>query len=55
LAAAHRAAKTKKTDDEVAELFDVSVQLAGWRMNSAGARIVAQRIANKWTPLRPGR
>jgi hypothetical protein len=48
LPAARQAAKQNKTDEEVAELYDVSVQLAAWRMNATGARIFAQRLANKW-------
>jgi hypothetical protein len=48
LAAARRAATLNKTNEEVAELYDVSVQLAAWRMNATGARIFAQRLADKW-------
>jgi hypothetical protein len=45
---AHWAARKKMSDEQVADHFDVSVQLAGWRMNATGARIVAARIFKKW-------
>jgi hypothetical protein len=48
LAAARWAAKQGKTNEDVADLFDVSIQLAAWRMNATGARIFAQRLAAKW-------
>jgi hypothetical protein len=54
-AAALRAARAKKSDEEVAELFDVSERLAGWRMNGTGARIVAQRMADKWASFKRDR
>ena len=44
--AAKRLARQKATDDEVALRFGVSPELARWRMNSTGARIIAQRAAN---------
>jgi hypothetical protein len=45
-AAAERAARTDLTNDQVAEQFDVSPQLAGMRMNLSGARkIVARKRA----------
>jgi Zn-dependent peptidase ImmA (M78 family) len=44
--AARRLARQKATDDEVALRFGVSVELARWRMNATGARIIAQRAAN---------
>lgn len=46
--AAHRAARARRTDEQVAEFFDVSVQLAGWRMKATGARLVAERAKAKW-------
>lgn len=45
--AAKRAALARLTDEEVAEHFDVSIELARWRMNTTGARIIAKRAANK--------
>lgn len=45
--AAHRAARAKRSDEEVAASFDVSLQLAGWRMNATGARKVAGFIFAK--------
>ncbi|MGI5243148.1 ImmA/IrrE family metallo-endopeptidase [Dactylosporangium sp. CA-139066] len=45
--AAAWAARKGMADAQVAELFDVSVQLAAWRMNSTGARLRAQRAAAK--------
>ncbi|HSX65924.1 ImmA/IrrE family metallo-endopeptidase [Nocardioides sp.] len=44
--AAKRLARQKATDDEVALRFGVSIELARWRMNATGARIIAQRAAN---------
>jgi hypothetical protein len=52
--AAHRAAHARKSDEEVADMFDVSVQLAGWRMNATGARKVARRVFAKWTGRNSG-
>ena len=46
-AAARRAAVAGKTDEQVADTFDVSTELARWRMNVSGARLIAQRAANK--------
>jgi hypothetical protein len=46
-AAARRAAVNKMSDVEVADLFDVSVEFARWRINVSGARTIAQRIASK--------
>lgn len=43
--AAKRLARQKATDDEVALCFGVSAELARWRMNATGARIIAQRSA----------
>lgn len=44
--AARRLARRKVTDDEVALRFGVSIELARWRMNATGVRIIAQRAAN---------
>lgn len=46
-AATRRAAAAGKTDEQVAQLYDVSIELARWRMNATGARIIAQRTAKK--------
>lgn len=43
---AKRLARQEATDDEVALCFGVSPELARWRMNATGARIIAQRAAN---------
>ncbi len=42
-AAAERAARADLMDDQVAEIFEVSTQLAAMRMNSSGARTVIRR------------
>lgn len=47
LVAAYKAARERRTDEEVADLFDVSLPVSRWRMNGTGARIVAQRAAAK--------
>jgi hypothetical protein len=47
--AAQRAAVAGKSDEEVADIFDVSIELARWRMNATGARLIAQRAARKRT------
>ncbi|BBY17124.1 ImmA/IrrE family metallo-endopeptidase [Mycolicibacterium litorale] len=44
--AARRLARQKASDDEVALRFGVSIELARWRMNATGARIIARRAAN---------
>jgi Zn-dependent peptidase ImmA (M78 family) len=44
--AARRLARQKATDDEVALRFGVSIELARWRMNAPGARIIAWRAVN---------
>jgi hypothetical protein len=56
--AALRAANLDWTDEQVAEYYDVSVQLARMRMNSSGARKVVankrsfrQRLAAGWSTL----
>jgi hypothetical protein len=43
--AAHAAAVEGQSDDDVAQAFGVSRDLAAWRMNTTGARIRAQRLA----------
>lgn len=48
-AAARKAAVNKMSDGEVADLFDVSIEFARWRINVSGARTIAQRIARKRT------
>lgn len=45
--AAKRLARQKVTDDEVALRFRVSPELARWRMNATGARIIAQRASDR--------
>jgi Zn-dependent peptidase ImmA (M78 family) len=47
--AARRLARQKATDDEVALRFGVSLELARWRMNATGARIIAHRAAKSRT------
>ncbi|ADL49520.1 protein of unknown function DUF955 [Micromonospora aurantiaca ATCC 27029] len=47
LAAAYKAARERRNDEQVADLFDVSLPVARWRMNGTGTRIVAQRAAAK--------
>jgi len=42
-AAAERAARLNLTDEQVAQMFDVSTQLAAMRMNYSGARIIVAR------------
>lgn len=46
-AAARRAAAYGRSDDQVADHFDVSTELARWRMNVTGARRIASRAAHK--------
>ncbi|MFE1198642.1 ImmA/IrrE family metallo-endopeptidase [Streptomyces olivaceoviridis] len=45
--AAITAALSKKSDDEVAEQFNVSTRFAAWRMNASGARKIALRTLQK--------
>ncbi len=47
MAAAIRAALSGRTDEQVAEQFDVSLQFAAWRLNASGARRIAQRTLQK--------
>jgi len=46
-AGALRLAHHRATDQDVAELFNVSVRMARWRMDSTGARRIAERTASK--------
>ncbi|WP_238006119.1 ImmA/IrrE family metallo-endopeptidase [Dactylosporangium sp. AC04546] len=46
-AAALRAARAGKTDEQVAEQYDVSVELARWRLNCTGARKRAEYALRK--------
>ncbi|MFD5648974.1 ImmA/IrrE family metallo-endopeptidase [Streptomyces sp. NPDC127039] len=41
------AALARRTDEEVAAQFDVSLRFAAWRMNATGARKIAQRTMQK--------
>ncbi|HXK17943.1 MAG TPA: ImmA/IrrE family metallo-endopeptidase, partial [Polyangiaceae bacterium] len=43
--AAHAAARSGRTDEDVAAAFGVSRSLAAWRMNTSGARIRAKRLS----------
>jgi hypothetical protein len=45
--AARRAAAFGKSDEEVANFFDVSPEFARWRMNVTGARLTASRAARR--------
>ncbi|MFI9580393.1 ImmA/IrrE family metallo-endopeptidase [Streptomyces sp. NPDC052236] len=47
MSAAITAALSKRSDEEVAEQFDVSVRFAAWRMNASGARKIAHRTLQK--------
>jgi Zn-dependent peptidase ImmA (M78 family) len=51
-AAARRAAIRRLSDQDVADLFDISVDFARWRMNVSGARLIAQRSAQKRAQVR---
>lgn len=42
------AARKQKSNEHAADHFNVSVQLAKWRMDATGARILAARILDKW-------
>lgn len=46
-AGARRAAAYGRSDDQVADQFDVSTEFARWRMNVTGARRIASRAACK--------
>jgi IrrE N-terminal-like domain len=46
-AGARRAAAYGRSDDQVADQFDVSTEFARWRMNVTGARRIASRAARK--------
>lgn len=43
--AARRLARSKVSDEEVALRFGVSTEFARWRMNTTGARLIAQRAS----------
>ncbi|AKJ11584.1 hypothetical protein ABB07_16550 [Streptomyces incarnatus] len=45
--AAVSAALSRRSDEEVAKQFDVSLRFAAWRMNASGARKIAQRTLQK--------
>lgn len=47
--AAMQAAWSGQSDEQVAAGFDVSIQLAAWRMNATGARLIATRAKAKRT------
>jgi hypothetical protein len=51
-AAAERAARLDLTDEQVAQMFDVSTQLAAMRMNYSGARIIVARKRRYASQLR---
>lgn len=51
-AAAERAARLDLTDEQVAQMFDVSTQLAAMRMNFSGARIIVARKRRYASQLR---
>ena len=51
-AAAERAARLELTDEQVAQMFDVSTQLAAMRMNFSGARIIVARKRRYASQLR---
>ncbi|GAA2552216.1 hypothetical protein HD598_000424 [Neomicrococcus aestuarii] len=45
---AFRLARANATDERAAQVFDVSLAVARWRMNHSGARKVMQRARAKW-------
>lgn len=45
--AARRAAALGRSDEEVADFFDVSPEFARWRLNVTGARLIACRAAKR--------
>jgi hypothetical protein len=49
---AFRLARANATDQQAAELFDVSLAVARWRMNHSGARKVVERTRSKWASRR---
>jgi uncharacterized protein DUF955 len=51
-AAAERAARLDLTDEQVAQMFDVSTRLAAMRMNYSGARIIVARKRHYESQLR---
>lgn len=44
---AFRLARANATDQQAAELFDISLAVARWRMNDSGARKVGERTRRK--------
>jgi Zn-dependent peptidase ImmA (M78 family) len=49
---AFRLARANATDQQAADLFDVSLPVARWRMNHSGARKVIERTRTKWAKAR---
>lgn len=47
--AAFRLAREDATDEDAAQMFDVSLAVARWRMNHSGARKVVERTRAKWS------
>ncbi|WP_174604610.1 ImmA/IrrE family metallo-endopeptidase [Mycobacterium numidiamassiliense] len=45
---AFRLARANPTDQQAADLFDVSLAVARWRMNHGGARKVVEPTRSKW-------
>ena len=52
---AFRLARANATDQQAADLFDVSLPVARWRMNHSGARKVIERTRTKWAKGRNSR
>lgn len=51
-ASSHGLARANATDQQAADLFDVSLAVARWRMNHSGARKVVERTRSKWATRR---
>ena len=49
---AFRLARANATDQQAADLFDVSLAVARWRMNHTGVRKIVERTRNKWAKSR---
>jgi hypothetical protein len=49
---AFRLARANATDQRAADLFDVSLAVARWRMNHTGARKIVERTRRKWAKSR---
>jgi len=47
-----RLAQANATDQQAADLFDVSLAVARWRMNHTGARKIVERTRSKWAKSR---